>query len=110
MQGGANAISLINTINSIMGIDLDTLAPKPSVAGLGSHGGYCGPAIKPIALNMVAAVAADPAVGLESWAAERAAQCHADPLGARVLTMAAAQLPVATMADRLGFSARQTVS
>src|SRR5271170_4004983 len=52
VQGGADAISLINTVNSIMGIDLETLAPKPAVRGQGSHGGYCGPAVKPIALNM----------------------------------------------------------
>src|SRR5205814_6308845 len=60
----ANGISLINTINSIMGINLDTFAPNPSVAGDGSHGGYCGPAVKPIALNMVSACASDPEVGL----------------------------------------------
>jgi dihydropyrimidine dehydrogenase (NAD+) subunit PreA len=74
-RGGADAISLINTINSIMGVDLDTLAPKPSVAGYGTHGGYCGPAVKPVALNMVAAVAADPAIkvpisgigGIQAW-------------------------------------------
>src|SRR3954471_20317103 len=64
VNGGADALSLINTVNSIMGVDLDTLAPKPSVGGLGSHGGYCGPAVKPIALNMVAAVAGDPAIGV----------------------------------------------
>lgn len=63
-QGGADAISLINTINSIVGLDLDTLNPKPHVAGLGSHGGYCGPAIKPVALHMVSACAADPRVGI----------------------------------------------
>src|SRR5437763_5826574 len=75
VRGGADALSLINTINSIMGVDLDTLAPKPSVGGIGSHGGYCGPAVKPIALHMVAAVAADPAVhvpisgigGIQAW-------------------------------------------
>jgi dihydropyrimidine dehydrogenase (NAD+) subunit PreA len=64
VQGGADAISLINTVNSIMGVDLDTFAPKPAVRGQGSHGGYCGPAVKPIALNMVAAVAADPQIGV----------------------------------------------
>ena len=64
VTGGADALSLINTVNSIMGVDLDTLAPKPSVGGLGSHGGYCGPAVKPIALNMVAALANDPKVGV----------------------------------------------
>ncbi len=56
-KGGADAVSLINTINSITGIDLDSFAPRPSVAGRSSHGGYCGPAVKPIALNMVASVA-----------------------------------------------------
>jgi dihydropyrimidine dehydrogenase (NAD+) subunit PreA len=56
-QGGADAVSLINTINSLMGVDLETFAPRPTVAGKGSHGGYCGPAVKPIALNMVAACA-----------------------------------------------------
>jgi len=75
VKGGADALSLINTINSIMGVDLDTFAPKPAVRGLGSHGGYCGPAVKPIALNMVSALAADPAVhvpisgigGIQAW-------------------------------------------
>jgi dihydropyrimidine dehydrogenase (NAD+) subunit PreA len=75
VEGGADALSLINTVNSIMGVDLDTLAPKPSVGGLGSHGGYCGPAVKPIALNMVAALAGHPAVnvpisgigGVQAW-------------------------------------------
>src|SRR5262245_2239027 len=61
---GANGISLINTINSIMGINLDTFAPNPNVDGKGSHGGYCGPAVKPIALNMVSACAVDPEIGI----------------------------------------------
>lgn len=63
-NGGADAISLINTINSIMGVDLDTFRPRPHVAGRGSHGGYCGPAVKPIALNMVNAIANDSRIGL----------------------------------------------
>ena len=58
--GGADAVSLINTVNSITGVDLDTLVPRPSVGGQSSHGGYCGPAVKPIALNMVSAIAGDP--------------------------------------------------
>lgn len=63
-QGGANAISLINTINSITQVNLDTMCPEPYVAGKSTHGGYCGPAVKPIALNMVQACADDPEVGL----------------------------------------------
>lgn len=53
VKGGSDAISLINTIKSIVGIDLDTYAPYPEVDGKGTNGGYCGPAVKPIALHMV---------------------------------------------------------
>jgi dihydropyrimidine dehydrogenase (NAD+) subunit PreA len=63
-RGGANAISLINTLNSITQVNLDRLVPEPEVAGLSTHGGYCGPAVKPIALNMVQSCAADPEVRL----------------------------------------------
>ncbi|MEK6569912.1 MAG: NAD-dependent dihydropyrimidine dehydrogenase subunit PreA, partial [Bacteroidota bacterium] len=63
-KGGADGISLINTLNSIMGVDLDTLELKPSVDAKGGHGGYAGPAVKPIALHMVSQVAADPEVNL----------------------------------------------
>jgi dihydropyrimidine dehydrogenase (NAD+) subunit PreA len=63
-RGGAHAISLINTINSLIGVDLDTWNPIPHVDGLGAHGGYCGPAVKPIALNMVADCARDALVRL----------------------------------------------
>lgn len=55
----ADGISLINTINSIVCVDLDLLAPTPTVAGKGTHGGYCGPAVKPIALHMVAEISRD---------------------------------------------------
>ena len=58
--GGADAVSLINTIDSIMGVDPTTLKMSPNTGGMGSHGGYCGPAVKPIALNMVAEIARDP--------------------------------------------------
>jgi dihydropyrimidine dehydrogenase (NAD+) subunit PreA len=57
LDGGADAVSLINTINSIMRVDYDTLTMYPTTDGKGSHGGYCGPAVKPIALHMVAEIA-----------------------------------------------------
>ena len=56
-RGGADAVSLINTVNSITSVDLDLFAPEPTIDGKGAHGGYCGPAVKPIALNMVAEIA-----------------------------------------------------
>ncbi len=63
-RAGADALSAINTINSITSIDMDTFEPRPNVDGLSSHGGYCGPAVKPIALNMVQQVLADPLAAL----------------------------------------------
>src|SRR5260221_6805775 len=74
-RGGGNAISLINNINSITQVNLDNLVPEPFVAGLSTHGGYCGPAVKPIALNMVQSCAGDSDVqlpisgigGISSW-------------------------------------------
>ena len=59
LKGGADAVSLINTISSIISVNLDTMSPEPSIDGKGSHGGYCGPAVKPIALNMVAQIGND---------------------------------------------------
>ena len=63
-RGGADGLSAINTINSITGIDLDTLIPRPNVDGHSAHGGYCGPAVKPIALHMIEQLASDAEIGL----------------------------------------------
>ncbi|MEW5991184.1 MAG: NAD-dependent dihydropyrimidine dehydrogenase subunit PreA [Chloroflexota bacterium] len=60
----ADGIALINTINSQIGVNLDTWAPNPDVRGRGSHGGYSGPAVKPIAQFMTSSIAADPQIGL----------------------------------------------
>jgi len=76
VQGGTSAISLVNTFKSIVGVDLDTYAPLPAVDGQGTNGGYCGPAIKPIALHMVKDLAQHPDIrhipisgigGIETW-------------------------------------------
>ena len=63
-KGKANGISLINTINTVMGVDLDTFELNPSVGGKGGHGGYAGPAVKPIALHMVSQIANDAEINL----------------------------------------------
>ena len=74
--GGADAVSLINTVNSITSVNLDSFSPEPTIDGKGSHGGYAGPAIKPIGLHMVAEIARDPETaglplsgigGIETW-------------------------------------------
>jgi dihydropyrimidine dehydrogenase (NAD+) subunit PreA len=63
-RGGAHGVSLINTIKSIIGVDIDRFVPQPRVGTLSTNGGYCGAAVKPIALHMVAALAREKQFGL----------------------------------------------
>ena len=75
MEAGAHGLSLINTIKSLIGVDLDKFVPYPVVGNRSTNGGYCGPAVKPIALHMVAALARDPRIkvpisgigGIATW-------------------------------------------
>ena len=103
VAAGANALSLINTFNSIVGVDLDSLEVSPSIGGKGGHGGYAGPAVKPIALNMVAALGADEVVhgsglpisamgGITTWRD-----------AAEFLLLGAASLQVCTAVMHYGF-------
>ena len=57
VAAGAEGISAINTLLCVIGIDLETLRPMPTVAGFSEPGGYSGPAIRPIALRQVMEVA-----------------------------------------------------
>ena len=75
VEGGGDAISLINTIQSLIGVDIDNFVPFPIVDGKSTNGGYCGPAVKPIAMNMLKNCAQHPKVnipisgigGIENW-------------------------------------------
>jgi dihydropyrimidine dehydrogenase (NAD+) subunit PreA len=60
LRSGAHAISLINTIKSIMGVDLDRMVPLPRVGNYSTNGGYCGPAVKPIALHLMSQLTRHP--------------------------------------------------
>ncbi|MFN4100722.1 MAG: NAD-dependent dihydropyrimidine dehydrogenase subunit PreA [Pararhodobacter sp.] len=100
-RGGADAVSLINTINSITSVDLDDFCPEPAIDGKGTHGGYCGPAVKPIALNMVAEIARSPETaglpisgigGVTTWRD-----------AAEFLTLGAGNVQVCTAAMTYGF-------
>lgn len=53
LQTGSEGVAAINTIQSVMGINLDTLRPEPSVEGHSTPGGYSSKAVKPIALAKV---------------------------------------------------------
>ncbi len=104
-NGGADAVSLINTVSSIVSVNLDTMSPEPSIDGKGSHGGYCGPAVKPIALNMVAEIARDaetqglPISGIGGVTTWRDA--------AEFLTLGAGNVQVCTAAMTYGFKVVQ---
>jgi dihydropyrimidine dehydrogenase (NAD+) subunit PreA len=75
VEAGVHGLSLINTIKSLMGVDLERFVPYPVVGQRSTNGGYCGPAVKPIALHMVGALARDPRVtipisgigGITTW-------------------------------------------
>jgi dihydroorotate dehydrogenase subfamily 1 len=57
LRGGATGLSAINTIRSVVGVNLDTLRPEPTVEGYTTPGGYSSKAVKPIALRMVMEIA-----------------------------------------------------
>lgn len=50
LQHGCEGLAAINTIQSVMGVNLETLRPEPSVEGYSTPGGYSSKAVKPIAL------------------------------------------------------------
>lgn len=53
VRAGADGLAAINTIKSVMSINLDTFASGPDVMGKSSVGGYSGKAVKPIALRFI---------------------------------------------------------
>jgi len=57
LRAGVTGLSAINTIRCVMGVNLDTLRPEPTVEGYTTPGGYSSKAVKPIALRMVMEIA-----------------------------------------------------
>eukprot|EP00270_Netrium_digitus_P019322 TRINITY_DN759_c0_g1_i1.p1 TRINITY_DN759_c0_g1~~TRINITY_DN759_c0_g1_i1.p1 ORF type:complete len:388 (+),score=99.53 TRINITY_DN759_c0_g1_i1:180-1343(+) len=57
LSAGCEGVAAINTITSVMGINLDTLRPEPCVEGYSTPGGYSSKAVRPIALAKVMAIA-----------------------------------------------------
>ena len=103
VRAGATAISLINTLNSITGIDLDTFEIAPSIAGKGGHGGYAGPAVKPIALNMLAAVCNDQPVRQAALPVSGMGGISTWKDAAEFLLLGAASLQVCTAVMHYGY-------
>ena len=63
-RGGADAISTINTIKAISGIDIDTYNPMPNIHGSSAATGFSGPAVKPIALRFISDLYNSKSLGL----------------------------------------------
>ncbi|MEM6777256.1 MAG: NAD-dependent dihydropyrimidine dehydrogenase subunit PreA [Planctomycetota bacterium] len=57
LEAGMDGLSAINTIRSVIGVDLETLRPMPTVEGYTTPGGYSCKAVKPIALRMTMEIA-----------------------------------------------------
>ena len=75
-RGGADGIAAINTIKSVVGVNLHTFVSAPAVHGQSAVGGYSGNAVKPIALRFIAELGQNPALagmhlsamgGVETW-------------------------------------------
>ena len=75
-RGGADGIAAINTIKSVVGVNLHTFVSVPAVRGQSAVGGYSGNAVRPIALRFIAELAKNPALagmhltamgGVETW-------------------------------------------
>lgn len=101
VEAGTNGLSLINTIQSITGVDLDTFDVRPNVGGQSAYGGYCGPAVKPIALKMLHSLSKNPVFanipisgigGISTWQD-----------AAEFLLLGASNLQVCTAAMKHGF-------
>src|ERR1043166_2157401 len=57
LKAGCQGISAINTIRSVIGVNLETLRPEPSGEGFTTPGGYSCKAIMPVALRMCMEIA-----------------------------------------------------
>jgi dihydropyrimidine dehydrogenase (NAD+) subunit PreA len=99
----ANALSLINTINSIVGVDLNTLEITPNIGGKGGHGGYAGPAVKPVALNMLAALGTDAVVSKSGLPISGMGGISTWQDAAEFLLLGASSLQVCTAVMHYGF-------
>ncbi len=103
VSAGADALSLINTINSLIGVDLDTLETTPSIGGKGGHGGYAGPAVKPIALNMLSALGTDDTVASSGLPISGMGGISTWKDAAEFLLLGASSLQVCTAVMHYGF-------
>ena len=103
VNAAADALSLINTLNSIVGVDLETLEITPNIGGKGGHGGYAGPAVKPIALNMLSALGTDEVVAARGLPISGMGGISTWKDAAEFLLLGASSLQVCTAVMHYGF-------
>jgi dihydropyrimidine dehydrogenase (NAD+) subunit PreA len=103
VAAGASALSLINTLNSIIGVNLDTFEITPNIGGKGGHGGYAGPVVKPIALHMLSALGTDPEVSAAKLPISGMGGITTWQDAAEFLLLGASSLQVCTAVMHYGF-------
>jgi dihydropyrimidine dehydrogenase (NAD+) subunit PreA len=99
-DGGADAISAINTLRAMTAVDLERWAPMPTIAGKGSISGYSGPSCKPIALRFIGDMAIAPELTIPLSGMGGIINWH-DALA--FLLMGASNLQVTTGVMRYGY-------
>ncbi len=103
VAAGADALSLINTINSIVAVDLDSFEITPNIGGKGGHGGFAGPAVKPIALNMLSALGRDEVIARSGLPISGMGGITTWKDAAEFLLLGAASLQVCTAVMHYGY-------
>jgi dihydropyrimidine dehydrogenase (NAD+) subunit PreA len=103
VAAGADGLSLINTLNSITGVDLDTLEITPNIGGKAGHGGYAGPAVKPIALNMLSELGTDAIVARSGISISAIGGISTWKDAAEFLLLGATSLQICTAVMHYGF-------
>lgn len=101
VEGGADGIAAINTVKSVMNVDLSSFSTGPDVLGSSSVGGYSGKAVKPVALRFIRDMKSNPRLknipisgmgGIETWRD-----------GAEFLAMGCTNLQVTTAVMQYGY-------
>ncbi len=100
-RGGADGVSAINTIKSVIGVSPHTYVSSPAVHGMSAVGGYSGSAVKPIALRFIAELGQNPALSGMHLSAIGGVENWSDAL--EFILLGAGSVPVATAVMQYGY-------
>ncbi len=96
-RGGADGLSAINTIKSIIGVNPQTYVSSPAVRGMSAVGGFSGRAVKPIALRFITELAQNPKLKGLHLSGMGGVECWSDALEFILLGAGSIQVTTAVM-------------